>query len=113
MIFIKNSMRYDLLAEQFKVDGHGLVPYVSEQSIARFFTYIYEQTDLYYIDYIEDDTLKGYIQYHSNQGFCDVSFHQCVKDIRAFLYFLEHIKGIKKPPKLDLSLKNLALWGNL
>lgn len=105
---LKNAMRYKLLTEQFKMDANCLVPQELKQSIARFFTYIYEQTDLYYIDSIDEDILKGYIQYYS-----DVNFYQCVKDIKGLLYFLEHIKGIKHPPKIDLSLKNLTLWRNL
>ncbi len=112
MTFLRNTMRYELLVDQFKLNENQRVPQEVEQSIERFFKYIFEQTDLYYLDYMDEDVLNGYIIYHSKDDFRTVSFSQCLKDVKAFLYFLEHIKGIKSLPTIDLSLKNLALWGN-
>ncbi|WP_338470722.1 hypothetical protein R4Z10_18330 [Niallia sp. XMNu-256] len=112
MSALKNKVRYELLADQFKVRGNMRIPQGLEPSFERLFTYIYEETDLYYLDSIDEHILIGYIKYHSKNHFQTVSFFQCVKDIKVFLYFLEHIKGIESLPTIDLSLKNLTLWGN-
>lgn len=112
---LKNSMRYELLLDQFKMYKSMNIPQAQEleASLKRLFSYVYECTDIFYLEFIDEKILYNYLKYHHTNHFQEISFTQCIKDIKCFLYFLEKVKGLKHLPKVDFSVNNLSFWENL
>ncbi len=113
MLELRNSAHYTLLAEQFRMDESDPFYQLINDSLKRFFDFIYHYTDLVFIDFIDESTIYEYIRYHKKTGFKHVSFQQVIKDVKAFLFFLKYIKNKKHVPPVDLSLKNYSLWARL
>ncbi len=104
-------MRYELLAEQFRIDQYEFINNELQHSLDRLFSYIYNYTDFMYIEFIDKSTLYDYMKYH--QKLKDIHFIEIIMDVKKFIFFLEDIKRIKNVPKVDLSVKNFSLWMKL
>lgn len=108
MKVIKNNMRYEILEKQF---FYSKISRTIEESNQRIFTYVYNYTDIYYLEDLEVSTLYDYIHYSVSNNNISLLVH--IKDIKNFLFYLEKIVHMVDIPKVDLSLTNISLWGDI
>ncbi|WP_428909648.1 hypothetical protein [Niallia sp. Krafla_26] len=115
MAVVKNDVRYEILAREFKFlsDEASYFSQELKKSLERIFSYVYNHTDLFYIESIDEKLLYDYIDYHRKMNFRKASFCEALKDTKNFLYFSKHVKGFKKVPEIDLSVNNVSLWSQL
>lgn len=110
---LKNHVRFEVLAVQFRMAPKSMSDPELERSLQRIFSYIYSSTNVFYLEFVDESVLYGYIKHHREKGFQEVSFADAVRDVKNFLFFLKYIKGVKNPPSVDLGVKNIRFWANL
>lgn len=105
---VKNSMRYNLLEDQFQSEESALFNLEILKSNKKMFSFIYNHTDIYYLDAIDSTILYNYIKFQIDKG-CE-NLCEAIKDVKYFLFFLEKIKRVNNIPNIDLSINNISLW---
>ena len=93
--------------------NNSSIPRTMYESLERIYFFLKQHSNLKSIDFIDTDCLIKYIMQNAKKEFKDVTLKQTIKDIKHLLHFLINIRGIKHPPKIDLSLQNIDLWTRL
>lgn len=93
--------------------NNSSIPRTMYESLERIYFFLIQHSNLKSIDFIDTDCLINYIMQNAKKEFKDGTLKQTIKDIKHLQHFLINIRGIKHPPKIDLSLQNLDLWTRL